>query len=811
MARGDEMYQMKRYSRTMQSVIFYIFMTSVVMEIFAVPADLMGEELSNQDVEALYVKGLRTEHRDSIRAIAKRLASAVKYYPAPAVLRTRVGMLYLKARDPHPARLIFRKALEEDSTLIAARVGLGQVYLEMLDNPKRAIRNLEKAIQTDSTYADAHYLLGRVHLRMGHKKEVVASARAALRHDPDHSSAFMLLAQYYIDNGKVDLAMSNFSEFLRRTPEDETAAFEFARGILELGKFDEVYQIATLMDDETGLPLRALAQAGWGDYEDALDTFERYVEGLPQRDRDVYYDISLVGLPEDVIAYQNVAPEDLEQFLRRFWFERDPFKTTGGTMRRVEHYRRVWRGLTLYGDVDWPFDKRGQVYVRYGEPDWKSSYQNVNSNVPIDVQRVQERMAYQLYGEGVGSFTFFGPVYPIKAERTAERSFEQSYTYGDNQPLTAIDELDFGLEFHKPVTAGSDRSTVGWEVWIYTDIENGLEVVFTDEYYTGRYDFAPTPTPSAADVEEFGMQRQGPMRRIMSRLPTLAPGAKMERLSTDLPERYNLAHLQPLEFYYEVLTFRGENGKADVQLNFGLPLSSVVIEGDGDTTVTIERRIALIDEKSVEAQKLRERLGVKVSAGLVTEGQLAMDRVDMLADVGEYRLAMQMGRVGTNLLQAYVQEVVVPDYNSGALILSDLQLATQVRKLKEGEASQFSRGSWFILPSPSRAFNPDTPLFVYFEIYNLKRDNFGNTNYQVGYEVRRGRRKQIQTRAKKKTGESVSVSYEQVGTKETEYDYVELDLMNAKPGRYTVKMVVKDLNTGQETLREGKFQVMKPE
>ena len=172
-------------------------------------------------------------------------------------------------------------------------------------------------------------------------------------------------------------------------------------------------------------------------------------------------------------------------------------------------------------------------------------------------------------------------------------------------------------------------------------------------------------------------------------------------------------------------------------------------------------------------------------------------------------MAMQMGRVGTNLLQAYVQEVVVPDYNSNGLILSDLQLATSVTKLKEGETSQFSRGSWSIAPSPSRAFNPDTPLFVYFEIYNLKRDEFGNSHYQVGYEVRRGRKKQVQTLAKKKTGESVSVSYEQVGTRETEYDYVELDLMNAKPGRYTVRMVVKDLNTGQETVRDGKFQVMK--
>tara|TARA_B100001123_G_C15331536_1_gene1031367 strand:+ start:1396 stop:3807 length:2412 start_codon:yes stop_codon:yes gene_type:complete len=801
------MYPMKWCSPLLRRVLHCTVLSLVFAGFLALPDETSCEELSIQEVESLYIKGLRAEHRDTIRAIAEKLVNAVKQYPAPAVLRTRAGMLYIKSRDPHPARLIFRKALEEDSTLIAARVGLGQVYLEMLDNPKRATRNLERAIQIDSTYADAHYLLGRVHLKMGHKKEVEAAARAALRHDPDHGSAFMLLAQHHMNRGKVDQAMLNFSEFLKRTPEDESAAFEFAFIILDLGKYDELFQISTLMEDETGLPLRALAQAGWGDYEDALDTFQRYVEGLTQRERDVYYDISLVGLPEDVVAFQSVQPEHLEQFLRRFWLERDPFKTTGGTMRRVEHYRRVWRAMTLWGDHVWPFDRRGQVYVRYGEPDWQSNWREVNSRVPLDVQRVQEKMAYQLYGNKAQTMSFFGPVFPIKAERTQEHRFKETTARASSTPLSAVEETDVGLEFYKPVTAGMDRSTVGWEVWIYAHIQNGLEVVFTDETYGGNYDFAPTPSPSSRDMDEYGMQRQGPMFSVISRLPNLAPGARVERLAKDLPEKFDLTHLRPLEFYYEVLTFRGANGKADVQLNFGLPLIHLTV--DGDTTVTVERRIALINEASVEAQKLRERLSVRVSESKVSEDQLAIDRVDLEAEVGDYRLAMQMGQVGTNLLQAYVQEVVVPDYNSKGLILSDLQLATSVTKLKEGETSQFSRGSWSIAPSPSRAFNPDTPLFVYFEIYNLKRDEFGNSHYQVGYEVRRGRKKQIQTLAKKKTGESVSVSYEQVGTRETEYDYVELDLMNAKPGRYTVRMVVKDLNTGQETVRDGKFQVMK--
>ena len=76
--------------------------------------------------------------------------------------------------------------------------------------------------------------------------------------------------------------------------------------------------------------------------------------------------------------------------------------------------------------------------------------------------------------------SFFGPVFPIKAERTQEHRFKETTARASSTPLSAVEETDVGLEFYKPVTAGMDRSTVGWEVWIYAHIQNGLEVVFVN-------------------------------------------------------------------------------------------------------------------------------------------------------------------------------------------------------------------------------------------------------------------------------------------------------------------------------------------
>ena len=766
-----------------------------------------ADALPPGEVDAVYIRSMKSDHPDSIRLAIGRLEGALDTYPNPAILRVRLGMLYLKAKDTQRARARFRDALVQDSTLVAARYGLGRVYLELMNNPKRAVKNLERAIRLDSTYADAHQLMGRAYLKMGKNEEVPASARAALRHDPDHATSYMLLADYYLSRGNTPEAIRYFQEFLSRKPDDEESAFDFAMHLLEIERYDDVLQLAALMGRERGLPLEAQVLAAWGDHEEALEGFKRYISLLPAKARSAYYDVSNVGGPDDVKAIQNTPPEEREAFLRGFWLQRDPFQTSGGAMRRVEHYRRVWRAMTLYGEIARPFDARGRVFVRYGEPDWRSSWKQINAQVPIKVQRVQEKLAFQLYGRRGMDMTFIGPVYPIRSDRSAEKALSQTEWRTHSKPLGGPEEIDVGLTYYKPVTTSMDYSKVGWEVWIYADIENGLEVVFTDELYSGIYDFAPEPTPDGYDLGELAMQRMGPMRRLMTRLPNLAPGARVARVSKDLPERYDLSHLDPMEFYYEALTFRGRNGEADLQLNLGLPLDNVLVDGDRDTTVTLDRRIALIENRTEEVRKTRDRLDLRISPSRRGTGLLAVDRVDLTAPPGVYRLALQMSRLNTNRLQAYHQEVEVPDYDSGQLLLSDLQVAYRVVEAGPGADPKSVRGQWQIAAAPSRAFRSGEPVYVYFEIYNLTRDSFGNTRYEVGYEVRRGRKK-LKTLARKGSGEMVSVSYRQVGASPDESDYVELDLRKGRPGRYRVKMTVKDLVGGRQTVREGRFQIL---
>ena len=146
-------------------------------------------------------------------------------------------------------------------------------------------------------------------------------------------------------------------------------------------------------------------------------------------------------------------------------------------------------------------------------------------------------------------------------------------------------------------------------------------------------------------------------------------------------------------------------------------------------------------------------------------------------------------------------------------MLSDLQIAQHIEEPASSNESQSdtARSKWRITTSPSRTFFLGTPIFVYFEIYNLTRDTFGQTRYEVAFAVapEKGRELASQPRIRRRDGELITVQYEQTGRELWTADYVELDIGRVEPGRYRLIMTVKDLNSTQATVREGIFKIGK--
>ena len=374
-----------------------------------------GAPLSAQgQLDSLYQKAQNLGDAQTVREVVQNLKTALPDAPDPERVRTRIGLLYLRLGEADSAAVAFEQVLKQNAAHPVARCGLGRVFLELRNRPKEALPHLQAAVETDSTYTEAFYFLARAHQKLGKTAKARKAAGRAIKQDPGYAPPYLLLAQSYQKQKNLLAAMIYYQKYLEQRPADQTAAYEFALALLEQEKYKEVEELTFRMADVRGLPLFAQTLLHKKDYEGALEIFQRYIATLDPETQALYEDISLVGLKREARAYQSTTPQNKEAFLRSFWLRKDPFKTSGGAMRRTEHYRRVWHALTFFGKRKKTWDRRGDVYIRYGEPDYRSTSDLPNPKVPLPVQRIQEMMAKQLYGEEGLQASFAGPVFPIR-------------------------------------------------------------------------------------------------------------------------------------------------------------------------------------------------------------------------------------------------------------------------------------------------------------------------------------------------------------------------------------------------------------
>ncbi|MCZ6631787.1 MAG: hypothetical protein O7G87_00145, partial [bacterium] len=130
---------------------------------------------------------------------------------------------------------------------------------------------------------------------------------------------------------------------------------------------------------------------------------------------------------------------------------------------------------------------------------------------------------------------------------------------------------------------------------------------------------------------------------------------------------------------------------------------------------------------------------------------------------------------------------------------------------------QFVKHDLQVIPMSSRAFRRYQNAYVYFEIYNLKRDSFGQSKYRVEYTIRSFKERAIPAKVLHGLGrllrlvekdQEIVIAYEQTGRQSDEVSYVELDLKETEPGGQLVRVKVVDLLAERETEKEIQFKIV---
>ena len=71
-------------------------------------------------------------------------------------------------------------------------------------------------------------------------------------------------------------------------------------------------------------------------------------------------------------------------------------------------------------------------------------------------------------------------------------------------------------------------------------------------------------------------------------------------------------------------------------------------------------------------------------------------------------------------------------YDKETFHLSDLLVGSDIQARN---ALPESRDDLLITPNPVRTFSPSEPVFIYLELYDLRRDDFGSTRYEISYTI----------------------------------------------------------------------------
>ena len=676
----------------------------------------------------------------------------------------RLGHAYLASGDRKRAARVFKRAIRRGFEA-EGYTGLGMVQRHTEGRRVRSLYYFRRALSKDPEFVEAQYNLALTYQDL-RSTEARSAFEKVVTLAPDHRDACYRIGRLLEEKGDRKGALAWYQRQIEAYPAHGEARYRLGKlleGAGEKAKAARIFgRLMTSGGEVEGRSYMEMARLNQEarNYGNAQRLFEEYIGRLPEEEQRYFRDISPVSTPEELKIYRNTPEAQKEEMVRRFWNRRDPAPLTAANERLVEHYRRVAYAREHYAGGESPWDDRGEVYIRLGPPD------HISRSNEVQVER---------------------ELYLLHTRLNFARRFHPTRPVVPGLPIFPVEE------------------DVRWEYWIYPEIDGGIEIAFVNKYTDGRYVFAPVPDwfpPSAA-----------------MRLLAFHGEMVLRKATADRPSIYtaDFADL-PIDFYYYPASYRGEEEQTRLEIYFGLPASEVARLKVDEVTdlLVLDRGLAIYDTLWNEVHRVQDRLTFTApTEGQVLEGAFIPSVLPVDLPPGPYHFALQVRDLVSGKSQVYEQEMVLDDYRDReALQISDIELAFWVSPANEG--GPFVKQGLKVIPMSSRAFRRNQHAFVYFEIYNLRRDAFGQTRYRVDYILRSYKQRGIPARILHGLGralrvaekdQEIVIAYDQTGQLQDEVTYVELDLTRAEAGGQRVRVQVTDLLTEQSTAKEITFKI----
>ncbi len=789
---------------------------------------------SVHSLESLLEKGRSLYDQRKFEEAIPVFEEAVRLKSRSGEARYWLGVTRYETGDDREAAKQLRIAVRHDRKNPDVHLALGRTYMRMRNRMVDARKSLKLALRYDPEHSEVHYYLGVAYMTQSKRdpaaplyvQQARRSFSRAAAANPLHPDAYYQLGLSY-ENPSRDYkkALALFYRQLMIKPDHRDALYHLERCSYLLKQYQEgidlLMQVVTVHDGEVPdyvhtliNKLKATMWQSQNRFVEADEAYEEFLATVEPEERSHYTDLVYVASEEEYRQYEKLESEiEKAEFIRRFWAARDPQPATAVNERLVEHYRRVMHAREHFSGGQQPWDRRGGIYIRYGEPDdqqhfimqtGENALKNYQPTGDARIDAIRERN--------------FMWRYRLKIDNAGMEWTDPS-TRGTRDPdsgdyLPELEEQRVS-NFTSFPSRSAKTQALGFlaESWVY--LEHDLELFFVDQVGVGKYDY-PLQVHETNIAEAVVQDKYHP-RRIAAAL--------IEKT----PESYAFDYGGgSLRFMYDIVSYKGDDGLAEVEIAYMVPAEQLetVKDGKGMRTWFDSHMVFQDDEYNRVAQTSR-RIGpidrplVSVS-GKDVGIELHTGMMDMEAPAGSYRAAIEVRDEATRRIGIFEQPYTVPEYAGDTLMLSDIKLAVSIAPADSvaglgGLDGPFIRNGLEIEPNPARLYQRTDPVHFYYEIYNLALDESGRSSYQVELEVRNKDRprnlfwrvlKGIDRLVRRADSEqSVLMVFENDGNRPDEYSYTSIDTGATPTGPYEITVRVTDLHSGQTATRTKVFVV----
>ena len=620
---------------------------------------------------------------ESIKAFEQVIRTDRKYVPAYGEL----AKLYMAFKTPK-ARQDAERAIKEAIRLTPDQVEYQVTYGELLRQKgfwHASDQVATRILETYPNYAPADYLRGE------------ESLEQYLGADHAHRAS----SQY----AKEDLERAEFhlGRCIALDPNHKAGYYKL--GLLYL-ESDRPARMMGLMkrllrrypEDADGLLYCALGYRHLGDWTNTERYFAQALQHVEPALWGVMHDLEhIVTAAEQPLVIPAKAADYAQSRIERerFWRKQNPLILTEYNERILEHYSRVayakLRYSNLRRDIVGYETDQGKTYIRFGHPllvrrgGARASGPIAEKHHPLLVRR----------GWASG---------PIDESHRNERDENP-----ENRPRSDGEGFFDRSRLPRFPVGQSHFFSPPKETWYY----EGFEVTFETYDVRGKWRFGGYTLEETLAMMDRGQN------------PIPSGSDVFKKQEPRFIDPYKQFKYQPPHL---IAAFR-EGEHTRVELAYALPTERLDIRAEG---VDLVDGLFLFDPHWDEVHR-----NVKNLEKLTPLGADSLRKSYLLAQhivqvkPGTYNLVAELRDRRTNAIGAVraLHTCTIPDTG---LAISDLLLASQI---DTRTSFPESRRDLQITPNPLRTYTRSDPVFLYLELYNLTRDHFGRTHFDIAYRI----------------------------------------------------------------------------